>query len=53
MITFNIKVPKKRGRPLGSKNKPGHKAGGRRRRSKGFLSKVIKGTEKFLESPFK
>ena len=53
MITFNIKVPKKRGRPLGSKNKPGHKAGGRRRKSNGFLDKVIKGTEKFFESPFK
>ena len=53
MITFNMKVHKKRGRPLGSKNKPGHKAGGRRRRSKSFLDRVIKGTEKFFESPFK
>jgi len=47
------KVTKKRGRPLGSKNKPGHKAGGRRSKPVDFLDKVVKGTKKFLESPFK
>lgn len=52
MIAFNIKVPKKRGRPLGSKNKPGHKAGGRKRPND-FMYKVVKGTLKFFESPFK
>ena len=43
---------KKRGRPLGSKNKPGHKAGGKRK-SNDFMNKVVKGTLKFFDSPFK
>jgi len=45
--------PRKRGRPLGSKNKPGHKAGGRKKKSVNFLDAVVAGTKKFLESPFK
>jgi hypothetical protein len=54
MITFNIKVPKKRGRPVGSKNKPGHRAGGyRRKENNEFLTKVARGLEKFFESPWK
>ena len=51
MITFNIKVPKKRGRPKGSKNKPWHRAG-RPRIPVSFFDRISKGAEKFLESPF-
>ena len=42
MITFNMKVHKKVGRPLGSKNKSIHKAGGARKgggRPKGSKNK--------------
>jgi len=41
----------KRGRPKGSKNKPGHKAGGCRRFS--FMDRVIRGAYNFLKTPFK
>lgn len=43
----------KRGRPKGSKNKPGHKAGGPRIRGYNFMAKVIKGAYNFFESPWK
>lgn len=42
----------KRGRPLGSKNKPGHKAGGYKGKQTDFLAKVARGLNKFFESPW-